>query len=170
MTNHGMMWDTAIALASGYLGTRAMDPTTVKLQEMASDSDKQQEKDVSPGVAYDVAARKISEWVGLHLSDDSLKTLSAAFHWSIGLSAGVLYVTFRRRTSLGPMTSGLLSGLVLWAGVDEGVNSLLGFSASPARYPLGTHVRGLVGHIVLGLATAGSAETLSKVCRRSWGT
>lgn len=61
-----------------------MYPTTVNLQNMASDSDKQQEKDVSPGVAYDVAARKISEWVGLHLWDDGLKTLSASFqleHW-----------------------------------------------------------------------------------------
>lgn len=170
MANQGMIRDATIALASGYLGTRAMDPTTVMLQEMASDSDKRQEKDVSPGVAYDVAARKISEWVGLHLSNDGLKLLSAGLHWSIGLSAGVLYVTLRRRTSLGPIAAGLLSGLVLWAGVDEGLNSLLGFSAPPARYPLGTHIRGVVGHIVLGLVTAGSAETLSNVSQRSRGT
>ncbi len=167
MASQGMMRDTAIALVSGYLGTRAMDPTTVTLQAMASDSDKRQEKDVSPGVAYEVAARKISEWMGLHLSDDEVKTLSAGFHWSIGLSAGVLYVTFRRHTSLGPVAAGLLAGLVLWAGVDEGANSLFGFSAPPDRYPMSTHVRGLVGHIVLGLVTAGSAETLSKISRRS---
>lgn len=109
----------------------------------------------------------MSGWVGFQLSDDGVKTLGVGFHYGIGLSVGALYIVLRRGTSLGPLTAGLLAGLILWAGVDEGVNSLLGFSAPIDRYPLGTHIRGLASHVVLVQATAVSAEILSKVLRRS---
>lgn len=162
-----MKRDALIALAGGYLGSRVMDWVTAQLQMMASTADKQQEEAVSPGVAYEVAARRISQQLGVELSDDGVKTVGAGFHQGIGLSAGIMYVALRHSTPLGPVTAGLLVAMVLWVGVDELANSIFGFSAPLNRYPIGTHVRGFAGHVALGFATAISVEILSKALGRT---
>jgi hypothetical protein len=48
---------------------------------------------------------------------------------------------------------GLLFGTFLWAVNDELLNARLGLSGPPTAYPLMTHVRGLIGHVVLGMGT-----------------
>ncbi len=43
--------------------------------------------------------------------------------------------------------------------VDEGFTPALGLSARNSAYPLSTHVRGVVAHLVFGLAVAAVTET-----------
>jgi len=160
MGSRSAIKDMVVGLVSGYVGTKLMDPVTTKLYDISSEADKQQEKAVSPGVAYNIAAQKMSSAVGITLTDEQTQAAGQAMHWGLGLTGGNFYVLLRRITSIGPVAAGLVTALVLWAGVDEGANWFFNFSAPPEAYPLSTHIRGFAGHIVLGLTIAATAELL----------
>jgi len=49
---------------------------------------------------------------------------------------------------------------------DELMTPAFGFSAPNLEYPLSTHVRGFLAHLVFGLAVAVSVETGWAVLRR----
>ncbi len=80
------------------------------------------------------------------------------------MSWGTVYTLLRRLTSLPPPVAGLLTGVSLSLLVDEGLTPLLGTSRA---YPLSTHVRGFVAHLVYGLSVAGVAESLAFLGRNS---
>ncbi|GAC1514788.1 MAG: hypothetical protein NVS2B16_22030 [Chloroflexota bacterium] len=162
MDSQRFVKDAVIGLLSGYAGSKVMDPVTTKLQQFESEEDKRREREASPSAAYDVAARKISEAAGLRLSEEQIASVAIAFHYGLALAAGELYVLLRRSTTLGPVPASLVVGLTLWAGVDEGVNAIFGFSAPPSAYPPATHVRGLMGHLALGFGVAVAAESLTQ--------
>lgn len=147
-------------LVSGYIGLHIMDPVTTHLYAMESQQDRQREKQVSPGVAYDIAARKISNMAGLQLSDEQVSIVASGFHTGLGLGAGVLYVQLRRSIGLDPFRAALVVFLLLWVGIDEGANWIFHFSAPPTAYPLATHIRGFLGHAALLAGTAITAESL----------
>jgi hypothetical protein len=160
--------DTVIAWVSGYVGVRVMDPVATAVYNLASEADKEQEKQASPGVAYEVAARDLAARAGLHITDSEAAAAAQAFHIGLGIQEGQFYVALRRRTGLGMLSAALLSGLALFIGVDEALTPAMGWSAPASAYPRSTHVRGLVAHITLGLATAISAEVLLRLFRGSW--
>lgn len=162
--------DTVIGLFSGYAGIKVMDPVTTKFQEMETEEDKRREKEVSQSVAYDVAARKVARSIGLQLSDEQVPKVGMILHYGLGLWAGPLYMWLRRTTSLSPMSSAVVVAMMIFLGVDEGLNYALGFSAPPGDYPVATHVRGLVGHLALGVTTAVAAESLAWVLRCPLGS
>jgi uncharacterized membrane protein YagU involved in acid resistance len=85
----------------------------------------------------------------------------------LGLSWAPVYVVLRRLIGVGPLAAGLATGLALWAGFDEGLVPALGFSASNRAYPLSTHLRGLVGHLVYGLTIMASVEAV-RLADRDW--
>jgi hypothetical protein len=49
---------------------------------------------------------------------------------------------------------------------DEMVTPALGFSAPDRDYPLSTHLRGLVAHLVFGLGVAAVTETGWRLLRQ----
>ncbi len=49
---------------------------------------------------------------------------------------------------------------MVWALNDEALNSALGLSGAFVDYPLQTHLRGAVGHVVLGIATDAGIDLL----------
>jgi hypothetical protein len=160
--------DGAIAWLSGYIGVRVMDPVASAVYNLSSEADKEQEKQASPGVAYEVAARDLAARAGLHITDAEATAAAQAFHIGLGIQEGQIYVALRRRTGLGMFSAALLSGLALFVGVDEVLTPRLGWSAPASAYPRSTHVRGLIAHVTLGLATAISAEILLRLLRGSW--
>lgn len=161
MANSRLAHAVITGAVSGYVGTNVMDAVTTRLQEMESDQDRQREKRASRGVAFDVAAEKMAGVAGVTLSDRQVKFGGTLLHYGLGFTAGETYVLLRRGTSLNPAVAGMLTGLSIWAVVDEGINPYFGFSAPSSQYPTATHVRGLLGHLALGLATAVSAELLA---------
>ena len=72
----------------------------------------------------------------------------------------------RRRTSLGPITSGLAVGAAMSAVADEWMTPALGFCAPNRAYPLSTHLRGVAAHLVFGLGVVASTEALWVARRR----
>lgn len=150
-----------LAVIGGYVGTRLMEPVSTKLYELESAEDRQREDAVRPGAPHELAARKISEAVGLRLSRDQVQTLGTyGFHYGLGTGWGVVYAVLRAAVGLRPFVAGLLTGASLSLIVDDGLTPALGFSAPNSAYPLATHVRGFAAHIVYGLGTMAAAETL----------
>jgi uncharacterized membrane protein YagU involved in acid resistance len=77
-----------------------------------------------------------------------------------------VYMVLRRRFDMSPFGAGTAAGLSMAVLVDEIGNPLLGFTLVPQKYPLVTHLRGIVGHLVYGLAVAGFVEAGWKLLGR----
>ena len=77
----------------------------------------------------------------------------------LGIVPGAAYGVLRRRVPLVGAARGLVFGAILWAVNDEYAATALGIAAPPDAYPVETHARGLVGHLVLG----GSIDTVVDV-------
>jgi hypothetical protein len=54
----------------------------------------------------------------------------------------------------------MVYGFLLWAINDEYLATRLGIAAPPEAYPPETHLRGLVGHLVLGVVTDTGIDVL----------
>ena len=140
---------------AGAVATWAMDQVTTSLLEQASDADKAQEKAVQPRGRS--SARNLTDMLvdrlGIDASEDQRSQAATAVHWCLGIVPGALYGAMRRRVPLLGAGRGLVYGTVLFLANDEYLNTALGLAADPGAYPASTHVRGLVGHLVLGAAT-----------------
>lgn len=146
--------DGLLAAIAGFMASVVMDAATTTVQRAQSPADRVRERAVSPGLAYEVAAEKAAGAIGLELSDRARHMTGLAFHFGLGIGWAPLYPLLRRGLGLSALAAGLATGLSLFAIVDEGLNTIIGSSAPPQAYPVSTHVRGLVGHLVYGAALA----------------
>jgi hypothetical protein len=161
-----LLIDLALAPVAGYVGTKVMEPVGMKLYELESEADRQREDEVRPGPPYALAARKAADLVGLDLSDKQLERLALAFHYGLAIQWAPLYAILRRRTSLTPVPAGLATGAAMSLVADEMMTPAMGFSAPNRAYPLATHVRGFLGHLVFGLGVAATTEIGWRLLRR----
>lgn len=150
----------AAGVVGGYVGTRVMNPITVKLQEFAPEADREREKAVSPGSPYKIGAQKAADLVGVKLDEKQLDQAASVMPYTVGIAGGLLYVFLRRVLRMSPLLAALLSGMVLFVVVDEGLTPTLGLSAPNLEYPLSTHLRGFLGHLAYGAGVAVTAEVL----------
>ncbi len=160
--------DAAVAAVAGYVGTKAMEPVSMKLYELESEAARKQEDEARPGPPYEVAARKIGDALGLDLDldDAAMQRLSMAFHYGLAISWAAVYEVLRRRTPMAPVTAGITTGAAMSLIADELLTPALGFSAPNRSYPLVTHVRGFVAHLAFGVAVAGVTEVAWAALRR----
>ncbi len=158
--------DLALSAVGGYAATKAMEPVSMKLYEWESAEARAREDAVRPGPPYRIAAEKLSRLVGVDLNGKRLDQVSLAFHYGLALQWAPLYPLLRRRTGLGPVTAGLATGGAMSLIADELMTPAFGFSAPNLEYPLVTHVRGVVAHLVFGLAVAATVETAWAVLRQ----
>ncbi len=156
-----LLSDIPVGMFSGYVGTKVMERVSMKLYEWEPEAYRRQEDKVRPGPPYEIAARKTTQLLGLHLSDTQVQTLGMiVFHYGLGMSWGVVYTLLRRMTTLNPLVAGILDGASLSLLVDEGLAPLLGFTAPNRAYPLVTHVRGFLAHLAYRLSVAATAESV----------
>jgi hypothetical protein len=135
--------------------TWLMDLVTTGIQEGQSEDVTRREKAARPngrGAVANLIAR-IEAGVPVSLSDEQRQAAEAAVHYGLGVLPGALYATLRHRVPLLGAGRGVVYGLLLWALNDEYLNTKLELAAPPEAYPVETHWRGLVGHVVLGVAT-----------------
>jgi|SRR5260221_10226508 len=104
--------------------------------------------------------------LGLQLTDKPVEQAGLVFHYGLGMSWGTVYTLLHRLTPLPPAVAGLLTGASLSLLIDEGLTPLPGTSRA---YPLSTHVRGFVAHLVYGLSVAGAVEGIAGLGRRNRG-
>jgi hypothetical protein len=158
MNVRSLVTDLALSAAAGYLGTKAMEPVSMKLYELEPEKARQREDAARPGAPYRVAAEKLTKVFGLELSEKQLNRLSLVFHYGLAVQWSPLYPLLRRSTPLGPITAGLATGAAMSIVADELMTPAFGFSAPNLDYPLVTHARGFAAHLAFGLAVAAVIE------------
>ena len=95
----------------------------------------------------------LEEQTGVALSDDQRESLVTIFHYALGVVPGAMYGVLRSWLPLVGTGNGVLYGVAVWAVNDEYLNTRLGLAGQFAAYPLETHFRGFIGHVVLGITT-----------------
>ncbi len=155
---HDVAEDLAVAAVAGYLATKAKEPVSMKLYELESEQAKAREDAARHGPPSESAARKITAALGLDLHGAALDRASLVMHYGLALSWSPLYVVLRRGRRTDPLPAGLVTGAAMSLIADEAMTPLLGFSAANRAYPLVTHLRGFVAHLVFGLAVAATTE------------
>lgn len=151
--------DLALSSAAAYLATKVMEPVSMKLYELERAAARAREDEVGPGMPPRVAAEKIAKALGLELNASQLDRLSLVLHYGLAMQWAPLYPLLRRFTTLDPIAAGLATGAAMSLIADELITRAFGFSAPNLDYPLITHVRGVLAHLVFGLAVAAVTET-----------
>ena len=166
METRDVVTDAALVAVAGYGAAKVMGKATTFMYEQQTDEAKQQEKEESYGVAYNVAAKKTAALAGKEISDDEASTAGMAIHNALALGWVPVYMLARRRFGMTPFGAGVACGLSMSLLVDEIGNPLLGFTPPPQKYPLVSHLRGVAGHLVYGLAVAAIVEAGWKLTGR----
>jgi hypothetical protein len=150
--------DLVLAAAAGYIGTKVMEPVSMRLYELEPVAARQREDAARPGPPYRVAAEKLTTLIGLELTEAQLDRLSLVLHYGLAAQWAPLYPLLRRRAGLGPVAAGLATGAVMSVVADELMTPAFGFSAPNLDYPLVTHARGFAAHPAFGVAVAATIE------------
>jgi hypothetical protein len=165
-----LLIDVAVGLFAGLVATWATDLAQGPLRRATPEDAKRCEARVSPGPSSSqVAARRIAERLGRPSEDRRLRPLARAVHHGLGMAWGPVYCLLRRRGGMRPLGAGLLAGAALSLVVDEGLTLALGLSAPNRAYPVATHVRGFLAHLVWGAAAALAAETIYRLTGKAPG-
>jgi hypothetical protein len=151
----GLMWTAARGAAAGAIGTWAMDRVTTAMHERQSPADTEREQAAWPNGKPSVEnlVDRAAAQAGLSLRPEARERLLQLTHYGLGIGPGVLYALLRHRLPLLGAGRGLVYGLLLFAVNDELLNTALGLSGPPEAYPASSHLRGLVGHLALGITT-----------------
>jgi hypothetical protein len=165
---NSLLAEAGVGLISGYVGTKVMEPVSMRLYEWEPQEARRREDEVRPGPPYKIAAEKTARLAGVHLEGRPLEMAAMGFHYGLGMSWGVVYEGLRAATGMNPVAAGLLTGAAMSLIVDEGMTPLLGFSAPNRAYPFVTHARGFVAHLAFGLGVAASAEAIRWLGRGTW--
>ena len=140
-----------VGAAAGYVAGQVMDKATTWFHDRQSDASKQREAELLPEGAPMASARKLAGLVGAEPTDDQTATIATTLHQSLGQLYGVVAAALTRN-GVPPVTAGLASGAGGFLLVDELANSLF-FTPPPQAYPVESHLRGIVGHLTLGVVT-----------------
>ena len=102
---------------------------------------------------------RIEAETGLVVPPARRSMVEQAVHYALGAIPGALYGILRHVPFV-RAGSGLFYGLGLFAVNDEYLNTKLGLAGPIEAYPPETHIRGLAGHAVLGVATETGIQLL----------
>ena len=163
-TQPPLLVDLAVGLAAGLFANWVTDLAQGPLRRETPEGVRRREARVSPGPSSSyVAARRIAERLGRPADDRRLAPAAKAVHYGLGMAWGPVYHLLRRRFGMRPLGAGLVAGAALSLVVDTGLTPALGLSAPNRAYPVATHVRGFLAHLVWGAAAALAAEALYRL-------
>lgn len=140
---------------AGGLATVLMDWVTTGVQGGQSQEDADRETAARPNgkSTVDNLVDLVTRRLEVELNDDRRSMAAQIAHYGLGVLPGALYAVLRGRVPLLGAGRGLLFGTLLFLGLDEYAGSALGIAGPPGAYPTSTHVRGFIGHALLGVAT-----------------
>ncbi|GAA3731029.1 hypothetical protein HDA32_005616 [Spinactinospora alkalitolerans] len=146
---------TVDGAVAGAVGVWAMDVATWTMYRKEPPELLEQEKRArvfGKDVAH-AAARRLARMAGSDVARDEPNAGGIFVHYLLGIGPGVAYAQLRRRHPWIAAGKGALWGTALFVINDEVAGPLARVASGPRSYPWQTHVRGLVGHVVLGVAT-----------------
>ena len=119
------------------------DPKVTKREEAARPNDQP---------ALTNLVDRLAEQTGAELNQEQSDSLVTILHYALGIVPGAIYGVLRSVPLLRSV-NGAFYGVALWAINDEYLNTRLGLAGPFDAYPPETHLRGLIGHVVLGITT-----------------
>ncbi|HEV2148283.1 MAG TPA: DUF1440 domain-containing protein [Longimicrobiaceae bacterium] len=163
--NDDMVGDMVKGALAGAVGVWALDKVTWWMWDREDPRALQQEREARPGGLdpAHVMANRAAEAMGKELTPKQPHPAGIAVHYGLGIMPGAAYGVLRNRVRAVGAAGGMLYGLALFLAQDEGLNPILGTSGKPTEYPPQAHLRGLVGHLVLGAATHATLNALDRV-------
>lgn len=158
--------DIGVGLLAGLTATKLTEYGQQALWSVTPEEVQQREQAVRPGPPYRIAAEKIAALTPADLDDEQLARAGMGLHYGSGVLWGTVYCVMRRAAGMESLGAGIAAGTSMSLLLDELVTPALGFSAPNRAYPAATHVRGLIGHLLYGVALAASAEALYSIAAR----
>ncbi len=160
-TNASWPLDATRGVIAGAVATWVMGLTTTAMLANESGADKARERAARPNgrPAVDNLVRRM-ERMGVPVDAVGRARATAAVRYGLGIAPGAIYGVLRPRVPWLGGARGIGYGLALWAINDEFANTALGLAGPADAYPVATHWRGLVGHLVLGLVTDSSLDLM----------
>lgn len=157
-----MIRDALRGAIAGAVATWCMDLITTAMYEVQAPEVTEREQAAQPNSKSSVAnlVDRIEAETGFGVPAESRPMVEQAIHYGLGIAPGAVYGVVRRWVPFVRIGRGLAYGLVLFVVNDEYLNTKLGLAGPIAAYPPETHVRGLVGHAVLGLTTETGIQLL----------
>jgi len=163
--NKGYVVEAAKGAVAGGVGVWLMDQVTwgMYLREAPRALQMEQRARVGGKDVAHVAAEKLAGAIGLERPSAQPNAAGLVVHYALGVVPGALYAPLRRRVKALGAGRGLLYGFGLTVVNDEILAPVLGLASGPTHYPWQAHARGLVGHLVLGVATDTVLDVLDRV-------
>jgi uncharacterized membrane protein YagU involved in acid resistance len=155
--------DIAVGAIAGMLATLVTDRCEGVLTRLTPDSELEKEPDISQGSSSGSAARMLLQQFGLPATGRPHALTKRLIHYGLGVAWGPLYCLGRRRGGLHPVVAGAVAGTSLSLIVDEFMNTVLGTTPPSTEFPASAHLRGLVTHVIWGMAAAAAAEAMFRL-------
>ena len=140
----------------GYAASHTMDAATTLFYARQTEGSKRREEELAPGGTLVQVGKQLGQAAGRDLSDAAAGRVGLALHRTMGMAYGIAAHALARR-GMRPLAAGLTVGGAAWAIVDEGT-ALPTFTS----YPVESHLRGVVGHGVFGLAAGALLELIHR--------
>jgi uncharacterized membrane protein YagU involved in acid resistance len=157
-----MIRDALRGAIAGAVATWCMDRITTAMYEVQAPEVTDRETAAQPNDKSSVAnlVDRIEAQTGFVIPADTRPIVEQAIHYGLGIGPGAVYGVVRRYVPFARLGRGLAYGFVLFVVNDEYLNTKLGLAGPPEAYPPESHVRGLVGHAVLGVSTETGIQLL----------
>jgi uncharacterized membrane protein YagU involved in acid resistance len=142
-------------LVAGVLGAWVMDRVTWVVLDNQPRGAVQQEKAARPE-GLDVPhlmVYRVAKALGQRAKRTQPSTAGILTHYLLGIGPALIYSALRERDLRFSADRGLLYGLTVFVLWDELGSVAVGVAAPARAYPWQAHLRGLIGHLSLGLAT-----------------
>lgn len=155
MKRHSIVGGLVTGAVAGGIATWVMDLVTTGIQQNQSKADTAAEKAAQANGKSSVEnlLELLERTVGAEVDEDMRPMALQALHYGLGIGPAAIYGALRGRVPLVGSGRGLLFGAIIFAVNDEYLNAALGLSGPFDAYPMSTHLRGLIGHLVLGATT-----------------
>lgn len=152
---YGTFSKAVMGAAAGAVGTWALDRADWLMWKNEDQDARLQTNAVRPfgEPPAHVLATKAEQLFGLNPTPEQHEIAGALVHHGIGIGPAIVYSIVRDKLPGEGPARGLLYGLALFLLQDEGVNAATRLGAKPQKYPWQAHARGLVSHLVYGVAT-----------------
>jgi len=154
--------DAVRGALAGAAATWFMDLVTTALMNDQSSDVTAREEAAQPNGKSSVGnlVDRVQGATGLTVPASRRGAVESGVHYLLGIVPGAIYGVLRRYVPVARAANGLAFGLAVFALNDEYANAALGLSGPPTAYPVETHLRGLTGHAVLGMATETGIQLL----------
>lgn len=158
-----MKVDLVKGAAAGAVGVWAMDVATWAVYRRQSLATLMQEKENRP-FGKDPAhamAERLRRLIGSEVQEEP-NALGITIHYQLGMAPAAAYVRLRRRMPWLRAGRGSLYGALLYVANDQIAGRVLGIMGPQNDYPGQAHIRGLIGHVVLGVVTEATLNVLEE--------